>query len=132
MGYKYLASPYSDPDPLVREMRYLRTADVVRTLLKNGLHVYSPIVHCHELAKIWDMPRESEFWDKYNRAMLDSSDGLFILRLEGWSRSVGIGKERVWAVEQFKPITYISGDLNAEAAVTLNSDSTEPAAEGIR
>lgn len=127
-GYGYLASPYSDPNPLVRELRYLKTAEVVRTLLQTGVHVYSPIVHCHELAKIWDMPRESHFWDAYNYTMLEAAKNLFILRLEGWSRSVGLNKEREWAVKLLKPITYLSGDLDAEAAVTINPNSSQSAA----
>lgn len=123
-GYFYLASPYSDPEPLVREQRYLLAAQALRTLLRNGLYSYSPIVHCHELAKIWDMPRESNFWDGYNYQMLKSSAGLFVLRLPRWNHSVGVKKEIVWAIELKLSISYLSPegglDVTVEAGANRN------------
>lgn len=121
-GYEYLASPYTDPDPMVREMRYLRTAEVLVTMLKLGLAVYSPIVHCHELAKIWDLPKDVPFWEAYNATMLSNAKSLSVLRLDGWSRSAGVRGEIALATQLGKSITYIPGDMNAEAAVTIHQD----------
>jgi hypothetical protein len=62
-------------------------------MLKEGLAVYSPIVHCHELAKIVDMPRAAGFWEKYNFVMLEAAETFGILMLPGWEESVGIAGE---------------------------------------
>ena len=92
-GYMYLASPYSHPDPFVREMRYLWTMHEMTLMLQEGMAVYSPIVHCHELAKIADLPREAAFWMKYNFTMLAAAEILGVLMLPGWKESVGVTEE---------------------------------------
>ena len=92
-GFMYLASPYSHPDPFMREMRYLWTMHEMTLMLQSGLAVYSPIVHCHELAKIADLPREAAFWMKYNFTMLAAAEILGVLMLPGWKESVGVTAE---------------------------------------
>lgn len=92
-GYVYLASPYSHPDPFMREKRYLDTMKELTGFLKQGVHVYSPIVHCHELAKIADLPRDAGFWERYNFTMLAAAEYLWVLMLPGHSESKGIAGE---------------------------------------
>lgn len=128
-SYDYLASPYTDPDPLVREMRYLRVLEVTSILLKNGIFVYSPIVHCHHMSQVFSLPTDAEWWKAYDSCMIRNCRALQVLRLEGWARSVGVRGEIELAAKLGKTITYISGDLNAAAAVTINPDRKEPPAE---
>lgn len=130
-GFEYLASPYTDPDPLIREMRYIRTAEVVTVLLRCGIWVYSPIVHCHHLSQVWGLPHDAAFWAAYDRAMIVASKGICVLRLEGWAKSAGVKGEIQLAIELGKRITYMSGDLNAEAAVDIYPDSPKPPAAGV-
>ena len=92
-GYMYLASPYSHPDPFVRETRYLWAMKELTHALKMGIHVYSPIVHCHELAKIADLPRDAKFWELYNFTMLAAAEQLWVLMIPGWQESKGIAGE---------------------------------------
>ena len=92
-GYMYLASPYSHPDPFVRESRYLWTMKEMTMMLKEGVAVYSPIVHCHELAKIADLPRTADFWRTYNFIMLGAAETVGMLMLPGWEDSVGMKEE---------------------------------------
>ena len=112
-GYIYLASPYSHKDPFIREVRYLWVMKEMGLLLKGGLHVYSPIVHCHELAKVCDLPRDSSFWEKYNFVMLGAAEYLYQLMIPGWQESVGCKAEWVEAqrlgipVIQYEPKEHI-------------------------
>lgn len=103
----YLASPYSHKDPFVREMRYLVTTQALADALKLGVAVYSPIVHCHELAKIADLPRDAAFWRNYNFTMLGCAEQLWVLMLEGWDKSVGVGEEVDEAKRLSIPVIYI-------------------------
>lgn len=103
----YIGSPYSHPDPLVREERYLRASKILTEYLKAGRWAYSPIVHCHELAKIWDLPKEAEFWRSYDFHMLALATEFHILCLEGWAASVGLTAERVEAERLQIPVRYI-------------------------
>lgn len=96
-GYMYLASPYSHPDPFIREMRYLWTMRELTDMLKTGYPVYSPIVHCHELAKIGDLPRDAKFWMSYNFTMLAAAETFGVLMLPGWELSIGITEEQAEA-----------------------------------
>lgn len=90
---RYLASPYTDPDPWVREDRYLRAAKVLTDYLTARIWTYSPIVHCHELAKIVALPADADFWREYDFHMLSKSDMLMVLRIEGWGASKGVNAE---------------------------------------
>lgn len=104
----YLASPYTDPDDKIREIRYHQAMHAVAHLLKLGHIVFSPIVHCHELAKQHDLPKDISFWWRYNRAMLHNSSSLWILTLDGWRSSKGIKKEAAYAIQRKLPIHYLS------------------------
>lgn len=92
-GFIYLASPYSHPSPWIRERRYLEAMECMTFYLKQGHAVYSPIVHCHELAKIADLPRDAGFWESYNFKMLAASRELWILLIDGWQDSKGCKAE---------------------------------------
>ncbi len=107
MSYVYLASPYSHQDPFIREDRYLRASQATAHLLKQGIAVYSPIVHCHELAKIADLPKDFTFWQNYNMAMLSRADKFMILRIEGYDTSVGVAAEKAFAEMKNIPVEYL-------------------------
>jgi len=104
----YLASPYSDPDPFVREERYLRTMKALTKLLAIHQWAYSPIVHLHELAKIGWLSPGALFWQSYNFHMLSRSTKLAILELPGWERSKGIAAEKREAERLGLPIDYLA------------------------
>ena len=89
----YVASPYSDPSPVVREHRYECVSHFVGLGLKVGHIMYSPIVHCHEIALKQSLPTDAEFWGKYNFGMLRLASELLVLCLPGWEVSKGVAKE---------------------------------------
>ena len=108
----YLASPYSSPDPLLRKTRYLLAAELTATMLSQGLHVYSPIVHCHDLAERFNLPSDFEFWKKYNFDMLRRADFLTVYQLPGWLESKGVSAEVQMALALGMTITYEEYDEN--------------------
>ena len=99
MSFLYLASPYTDKSTAIMHERYLRVLEVTAHIQRAGITVYSPIIHNHEMAKRHKMPRDSEFWEKHNYAMLRVAAAMGILELPGWQDSVGIGKELRYARE---------------------------------
>jgi hypothetical protein len=104
---KYLASPYSHSDPFVREERYLRAMQVLKGLLEKRMWTFSPIVHCHELKKIADLPHEHEFWLDYDCHILKQCDELLVLRIEGWETSRGVKMEMDFAKANSIPISFL-------------------------
>ena len=104
----YLASPYTHKDLAVMEERYLAVCAKAVQLAKEGHYVYSPIVHWHPIAKLWDLPKSYDYWKTQNRAAIEIHDVVRILKLEGWSMSIGIGHEILIAKELNKPYTLIN------------------------
>lgn len=90
----YLASPYSHKNIFVMEERYRAAMDCAAWLLKDGKWVYSPIIHCHELAKRHELPKDFKFWMGYNKHMLLLASRMFVLALDGWDTSIGVTAER--------------------------------------
>jgi len=90
MTFKYLASPYSHSDKKVRKERYEKTMEAVAFLIKKRIYVYSPIVHCHNIAINYELPYDAEFWKDYNYNMMISSDGIIVFELDGWNHSIGV------------------------------------------
>jgi hypothetical protein len=92
MSFIYIASPYSGTPEVMQERFEAAELFTVR-LLNEGLPVYSPIVHCHALAEKYDLPKDFDFWQNHNRAILSKASGLIVLRLDGWRDSRGVQAE---------------------------------------
>lgn len=102
--YIYLASPYSSPDPLIRKTRFLLAEQVTAAMLTRREWVYSPIVHCHELAMRHELPGAFAFWKDYNFAMLQQATALIVLAIPGWKESRGTQAEiGLWKSFGFEP-----------------------------
>lgn len=89
----YVASPYTNIDRVVVERRFIQTEDYVASLFKQKHWAFSPIVHCHALAKEFNLPTDAGYWREYNLHMLARSDVLHVLRLNGWEKSEGVREE---------------------------------------
>lgn len=102
----YIASPYSHPDPAVRQRRYEDVCAHVAMRMKAGAVVYSPIAHCHPIAERFGLPGHWEFWERFDRAMIERADGVEVLMLEGWQASAGVTAECLIAGELGIPVTH--------------------------
>lgn len=106
----YLGSPYSSPDPLIMRTRFLLAEQVTAKLLSERLHVYSPIVHCHELAHKYNLPKEFSFWQEYNFNFLRRADQLYVLKIEGWDTSRGLTAEITLAKYMNLPVRFVNDE----------------------
>src|SRR5689334_12715342 len=88
----YLASPYSHPDPAVREERFRAACRATAALIRSGRAVYSPVVFGHPLTG-YDVPTGWEFWATFDREHLLRCDHVIVLTLEGWRESEGVRVE---------------------------------------
>ncbi len=106
MSYIYLASPYSHEFPIVREKRFLDVCEAAGHLMKRGYHIFSPIAHCHPIAKLCDLPKGFDYWNEYDYVLLAGAKELWVLTLEGWEKSTGIQGEVQIADEYGKPVRF--------------------------
>lgn len=106
----YLASPYSDPDPEVVELRYRLVRDLaMRLLLREETFVFSPIMYCHRAAmEIPDTPTDALAWIKMNTYFQRQSTELWLLTLEGWKESKGVEEELKFAKLIRQNIRYVT------------------------
>lgn len=102
----YLASPYTHPDPAVREQRYRAACRVTASLIEAGDIVFSPIVHSHPMAD-YGLPSTWGFWRRQDQAFLERCDEVVVLTLDGWGESAGVQGEIGIAHELGKPVRYL-------------------------
>jgi len=87
----YLASPYTSKDKVVMTLRYEAALEATSRLIKKGYIVFSPIVHCHPTAAVYDLPRDHTFWLAYDMSFIIRwAQILYVLCIEGWEESNGI------------------------------------------
>jgi len=104
----YLASPYSHPDPEVRQARYEAACRATVWLMQHKrCPVFSAIVHTHPLTR-YGLPTDWEFWERFDRGFLERADQLVVLCIDGWSQSRGVRAEMRIARQLGKPIGFLS------------------------
>lgn len=102
----YLASPYSHPDPKVREERFRAVCEQAAKIFKMGLPVFSPIAHTHPIAE-FGLPKDFSTYKEFDQIFIQVCDEVWVLCIDGWKESVGIQKEIQLAKEKGKKVSYL-------------------------
>lgn len=108
MTFVYLASPYSHTDFNIRHQRHAQVASAVLEISRHLVPVYSPIVHWHAIAVEHSLPFDAEFWRTQNEPLIKSCDELWVLCIDGWRQSKGIGIELDFAHQCKKRTRYMT------------------------
>jgi hypothetical protein len=83
MAYEYLAGPYTGDE----DNNFKLHANIFQQLLKQGRIIFSPIVHCHNLAVEFDLPKDFNYWKNYSMAMLGPAMKLIVICGSRWQDS---------------------------------------------
>jgi|SRR5882724_539114 len=113
MIHVYLASPYSDPSPIIRRRRFILACRAAAQLMVNGHIVFCPIAHGHTIDSMaWKIigKQNDRFWLNQCLPFLYEAKELCVLKLSGWSRSLGVAREIAEATERGIKITYLISD----------------------
>jgi hypothetical protein len=102
----YLASPYSHPDPLVRQARFEAACRAAAELVNAGHAVIAPVVQGHPLVR-YGVPGDWAFWEPLAREYLARCDKLVVLQLDGWRESQGVQAELALARALGKRVDYL-------------------------
>jgi hypothetical protein len=92
-GYWYMAGPYTD-NPTKRYNDHMKS---LYLLTQHGLTIYSPIVHFHQLAADYELPKDAAFWEQHNFNMIKSAKGVIIVRMPDWEKSQGVAQEVIFS-----------------------------------
>lgn len=103
----YLCSPYSSPDPEVREQRYQAAVKMSIDLWKDGIPTYSPIQFSHPVALEVGNGLDWKTWQFFDLRMMEACDEVWIYMLPGWEESIGIRAEIEHARKIGKPVKYV-------------------------
>lgn len=102
----YLASPYTHPQLIVRRERFNAVCRKAAEMMRGGMLVFSPIAHSHPMTE-YGLPPEWDYWERYDRAMLERCTELVVFMLPGWRESKGVCAEIEIARQLGKPVKYI-------------------------
>ena len=93
----FLSSPYTAPEgpdkKAIEEERYQSVVRWAGRLLAKRNKVWSPIVHNHVLAQLYDLPTDHRFWKDVNFDVIRRCDELWIACMDGWDKSEGVLEE---------------------------------------
>lgn len=112
----YLAAPYSHPDPAVRCARFNAINNAAGALMRTGHLVFSPISMGHPINEACGFTGAWKFWEALDRAYLNASRELIVLKLPGWETSVGVTAEIAIAKELGIPVSYLDPPASEVAA----------------
>jgi hypothetical protein len=114
MSYLYLATPYSK-FPGGNVAAFTMACRATAKLLRAGIDVYSPVVHCHAIAIHGGIdPFDWEFWMNVDRPFVEAAAGLIVYRIESWELSAGIAAEIADFERVGKPVLFLdSGKIDA-------------------
>lgn len=107
----YLATPYSHDDANVMVQRFNIANRVAATMLKQGIHVYSPISHSHPIAMQHGLPKGWDFWERHDRLIIEHCGKVVVLMQDGWRESIGVEAEIQIAEEMGIPVEYMEVPL---------------------
>ena len=114
----YLVSPYNHNDPRVREHRFDQVCLCASRLMNKGHFIFSPIAHTHPIAA-YGLPKGWEFWERYDTAIIERVDEVWVLMIDGWEASTGVSAEICMAVRLGKPVWMVDpGTLNIVKELT--------------
>lgn len=99
----YLASPYSNTNPFIQDMRYVIINYIATVIIKKGYNVIEPIVSSH----IKDLDAGYAFWKSRDRALIKHCDGIIVTKMKGWKKSIGVQDELAYAKELGLEIHYL-------------------------
>lgn len=114
-GFVYLASPYSlndTADDAARNQRFEQITRCCYTLMNTGVSVYSPITHHHVVQSVGEAIKgDINYWLRMDFGILKHANGMYVLMLEGWEKSVGVSREIEYARDTIKiPVIFIYPD----------------------
>lgn len=119
----YIASPYSHPDPEIREKRFRQVEHYTAEQTRRGRCVFSPIVHGHAMAIRHDLPQDLEFWMRVDEQFIQASEGIIVLCLTGWKESHGVQQEIAYAQTIGKWVMYEPGEQWEQKRITIRDIS---------
>lgn len=105
-GLVYLSIPYSHPSPAVVSERMKNFWIAMARLIDHGVHVISPMT-AEPTLQYSNRKGDWDTWQIYCNALMDVSEEIWVLTLDGWDQSSGVEGEIQYAFKHRKPVRYL-------------------------
>jgi len=129
--FYYLAAPYTvdsrlpaDHKLAVKEFRIRNFAIAAARMSQAGMLTFSPLLNAL-VQQHAELPDDWNYWRRYSEALLDRSQYLVVLKLDGWAESVGVTGEREYAERIGVPVLWLDGP-NADLSHLLPEPDPVP------
>ena len=93
LGLCYLASPYTSDSADVMQERFSRTAMATAEFTRQGILIFSPILHSVPMVQCGCGGTTWDDWADYDTAFIKKCTQVFVLQLDGWKQSRGVTAE---------------------------------------
>ena len=116
----YLATPYTG----MEDEAYKTVNQVAGRLMEIGYIVFSPVTHGHTLATTpgIKLPLSHEFWlAQCEPFICDWAEEVFVLKLPGWEKSIGVEWETNLAKKLGIPVSYLEFSEGALKKCSLST-----------
>jgi hypothetical protein len=88
------------------EARFTAACREAARFMRKGVMLFSPIAHTHPIAQ-FDLPKGWDFWERYDRIIMEKCSGVLVLMLDGWEQSKGVAGEVLIAEELGLPVLRV-------------------------
>jgi hypothetical protein len=102
----YLCTPYGHKNEAVVEKRIRYTAMFSNHLISRGITAISLAIYGHTLVDICGSPSDWGYWSQAGHDLIDKSDELWVIEMDGWDISTGVKGEVEYGLSKGKTIKY--------------------------
>jgi Domain of unknown function (DUF1937) len=124
----YLAGPYTHKDKDIMQERVDQTIECLAYFCNHakGLCLYSPVVHWNQVATKHTLPHDFTYWIQQDFHMIKKSTAMWILTLDGWQGSYGLGQEVEYADSINREILYVKKEKDSFVLTDTSTDDALP------
>jgi len=108
-GFWYLASPYSKHPKGIFAAHH-EACRAAALCFDAGIFVYAPIPHTHNIADLMGCAINFDHWKDFSLLMVERAEGVIVVKLASWERSIGVQAEIAYARELGKPVLFMEPD----------------------
>ncbi|MCH9631798.1 MAG: hypothetical protein S4CHLAM6_01160 [Chlamydiae bacterium] len=121
-GLIYVSCAFGEEDQSIRELRIELVSRFCAQKMREGVIVFSPLIHNYHILK-YGLPIGWDYWEKFNKKLLERCDRLYVLKLKGWEKSIGIQAEIAIARSLDIPIEYQEPGALENETISLTKKS---------
>lgn len=115
----YLASPYSSALPwygtngdtfkaAIENIRHLQIQAIAAKLIHQDYILVEPIASCQFKQLHFGLKASYDYWQRRDRALIKVCDGIIIVMMDGWNKSIGVSDEIDYAKSLGKEVWFLT------------------------